>query len=117
MIKSVLGFGLDCYFMYDGNLYQVESFPTRKMVFGNLIHKFMEPCAYQVKVPIQEVDQLDTMDWHIQEANEKRKEWLKGEDWLKPEFTSTVKEVIKKSEKIFPSVKEVVLKGYHETLD
>lgn len=111
MIKSVKGFALECYFMYDGNLYQVESFPTRRMVFGNLIHKFMEPCAYQVKVPIKEVDQLDTMDWHIQEAKEERKKWLKESKgyWQdNKKYSTTVKEVIKKSEYIFPSVKEVM---------
>lgn len=108
MIKSVRGFTLECYFMYDGNLYQVESFPTRRMVFGNLIHKFMEPCAYQVKVSIQEVDQLDTMDWHIQEAKEERKKWLNPTCDNNKKYSTAVREVIKKSEYIFPSVKEVM---------
>lgn len=108
MIKSVKGFALECYFIYDGNLYQVESFPTRSMVFGNLIHKFMEPCAYQVKVPIKEVTQLETLDWAIQEARKERnKKWIYK--FEKGKYSIAVKEVIKKSEYIFPSVKEVVL--------
>ena len=77
MIKSVKGFGLECYFMYDGNLFIVTKFPTRSMVCGDLVHKFIEPCPFQVKVLIKEVDQLEKMDWNIQDAKEVRKAWLK----------------------------------------
>jgi hypothetical protein len=77
MIKSVYGFAIDCCFMYDGNLYQVKSFPTRRMVCGDLLHEFMQPCPFQVKVAIHEVVQLEHMDWAIEKGKEERKKWLK----------------------------------------
>jgi len=69
-IKSVYGFAIGCFFVYDGNLFEVTQFPTRSMVCGNLVHKFMEPCPQMVKVSLLEVIQLEGLDWAIQDAKE-----------------------------------------------
>jgi hypothetical protein len=76
MIKSIYGFALGCFFIYDGNLFKVTQFPTRNSVCGKLVHKFMEPCPFTVKISILEVTQLDTMDWAIDRAKERRVKWL-----------------------------------------
>ena len=68
MIKSVYGFSLGCFFVHDGNLFEVSSFPTRNSVCGKLVHKFMEPCPQTVKVSILEVEQLESLDWAIDRA-------------------------------------------------
>jgi hypothetical protein len=76
MIKSVYGFALGCFFEYDGNLFEVTSFPTRNMVCGKLVHKFLEPCPQTVKTSILNVTQLERLDWAIDRAKEHRKKWL-----------------------------------------
>lgn len=77
MIKSVYGFAIGCYFVHDGNLFEVTSFPTRSMVCGKLVHKFMEPCPQTVKVYIRNVEEMEHLDWIIQDAREERKKWRK----------------------------------------
>ena len=74
MIKSVKGFALGCFFIYDGNLFEVTQFPTRTFVCGKLVHNFIEPCPQTVKVTIREVRELPELDWAIDEAKE-QKEW------------------------------------------
>lgn len=73
MIKSVYGFAIGCFFVYDGNLFEVTKFPTRRTVCGKLVHKFLEPCPQTVKTTIHEVTQLETLDWAIDRAKVKEK--------------------------------------------
>lgn len=77
MIKSVYGFAIGCFFVHDGNMFEVTQFPTRSTVCGKLIHKFMEPCPQTVKIAIHEVTQLETLDWAIDRGKEHRRKWLK----------------------------------------
>jgi hypothetical protein len=76
MIKSVYGFAIGCFFIHDGNMFEVTKFPTRNSVCGKLVHKFMEPCPQTVKASILSVTELELLDWTIDIAKEDRRKWL-----------------------------------------
>ena len=55
-IKTVKGLRVGDLFFYEGNLFEVDSFPTRSMVVGELLKELLPDSPGMVNIPVREVN-------------------------------------------------------------
>lgn len=55
-IKTVKGLRVGDLFFHEGNLFEVDSFPTRSMVVGELLKELLPDSPGMVNIPVREVN-------------------------------------------------------------